>query len=294
MTMKAKYIIAAVLILAAGFEVYRIEKRFSAVTLELTKKDRATVKVSELPEASTFDGTDLFVVADGGTVSRKLTGAKIAGAISDTADALRAEMLNTLTTNSTGTTNDSTLIVGASTQQSKIQAYREGDDYNTILLSRNGDNETYFGTTASPTDASSYFSTTDGTNIAELVMSPTAFTFSDTIRASYVLDNDSLGWAYWSKANGLGKSRVTAASWGLTSKLQALPWLLKERLNGEIKWEYAPGKYTYKPDTLQPGIMISMLIADSEKDKRRMMRMQLVISLLVISNIVLFIKMRKK
>jgi hypothetical protein len=90
--MKAKYILITLLILAAGFEIYRIEKRFNVLTLEIRSGDRATITIPSLAPAAALNDSDQFLIADGGVYARRLAGAKIVGAIHDTATTLRAEM----------------------------------------------------------------------------------------------------------------------------------------------------------------------------------------------------------
>jgi hypothetical protein len=259
--MKAKYIIAAVLILTAGFEVYRIEKRFSAVTLELTKKDRATVKVSELPEASTFDGTDLFVVADGGTVSRKLTGAKIAGAISDTADALRAEM---------------PLAGGAGVVDT------------TGLPVAN--QFTYF------TAANKIASTSNLTRASNGVISYTGvgFVFNDSAYIDYEADGF-IEWVGKSKTGALFSDSLSAAGYGLTGPLPNLARLMRDTKYGEIAWQVSEDSIAYGLSNATPAQTVHALWVSAEHDKRYILSLQRQVKaqyLMILFVVVLIIALR--
>jgi hypothetical protein len=58
-------------------------------------------------------------------------------------------------------------------------------------------------------------------------------------------------------------STVLSASYGLTTKVK-LDTLLKNTVNGEILWQYAPGLWTNRPDTLSPGQKDNVFLASLE------------------------------
>lgn len=245
MNMKVKYIIGAVLILALGYEIYRIEKQLSVVTLEIRKTDRATVTIPSLAPASTFDNTDLFIVADGGTVSRKLAGSQITGAIGDTATTLRSEM-------GTGSGVVDTTGLPVANQF------------------------TYF------TAANKIASSSNLTRASNGVVSYTGvgFVFNDSAYIDYEPDGF-MEWVGKSKTGALFSDSLAPAGYGLTMPLPRITEALRDK-DGEIKWWLSDSTYTYRLDTLAPAEMVRTLVASAEQDKRYILDLFIMVTVLII------------
>lgn len=243
--MKMKYVLLVVFILALGFEIYRIEKQLSAVTLELTKTSRAPVKITELNEATTFDTTDVFLVSDAGTTSRKLTGRKITGAIHDTATTLRSEM-------GTGSGVVDTTGLPVANQF------------------------TYF------TAANKIASSSNLTRASNGVVSYTGvgFVFNDSAYIDYEPDGF-MEWVGKSKTGALFSDSLAPAGYGLTMPLPKIGEALRSK-DGEIKWWLSDSTYTYRLDTLAPAEMVRTLVASAEQDKRYILDLFIMVTVLII------------
>jgi len=233
MTMKLKYIIIGVVFLALGYEIYRIEKQLSVVTLELTKTDRATITIPAMIEAPALDTTDLFIVADGGTVTRKLTAAKITGAIHDTATTLRSEMGTGGTfSGDTLTFTDGSRIFGgggeiaiqpsaAVDSGDKLSVYTAGSG-DTLIVNSNGSR---LIVTAPVLEVTNYM------------------TVMDSLFLDYIGSGSITGGVYLllSPTQAIDTGRTDVASEGMRMPLRSIQEEVSDTVNGEMIWHYLDG-----------------------------------------------------